>query len=255
MASVAMFEIGNSLREARLREQLDFPAIEQGTKIRAKYLRALEDERFEMLPAHTYIKGFLRTYADFLGLDGGLYVDEYNSRFVAGDEDQPPLRTRRVPMPRSGRRRRFESGVVLLALTAIVLVTALVIVAWKFGGVGGESVPGLQPAAVTPEVQQAGPNTIAAPSSRPGRAALSVRSVKGDSWMEVRAGSGTGRLLYGGTLERGQSQRFVQKKIYVAFGNPENVSVKVNGLQMQLPATSTAFLVTPEGLSTADTAA
>ena len=255
MASVAMFEIGNSLREARLRQQLDFPAVEQGTKIRGKYLRALEDERFELLPGHAYIKGFLRTYADFLGLDGGLYVDEYNSRFVAGDEDQPPLRTRRVPMPRSGRRRRFESGVVLLALTAIVLVTALVIVAWKFGGAGGESVQGLQTAAVTPAVQQAGPKTIAAPSSKPGRAALVVGAVKGDSWMEVRAGSGTGRLIYGGTLERGQSQRFVQKKIYVAFGNPENVSVKVNGLQMRLPATSAAFLVTPEGLSTADTAA
>ena len=255
MASVAMFEIGNSLREARLREQLDFPAIEQGTKIRAKYLRALEDERFELLPAHTYIKGFLRTYADFLGLDGGLYVDEYNSRFVVGDEDQPSLHTRRVPPPRNGRRRRLESGVVLLALTAIVLVTSLVIVAWKFGGVGGESVPGLQQAAVTPAVQQAGPKTIAAPSTKPGRAALVVSAVKGDSWMEVRAGSGTGRLIYGGTLERGQSQRFVQKKIYVAFGNPENVSVKVNGLQMRLPATSAAFLVTPEGLSTADTAA
>ena len=49
-----MFEIGNSLREARLRQHLDFPAVEQGTKIRAKYLRALEDERFELLPAHAY---------------------------------------------------------------------------------------------------------------------------------------------------------------------------------------------------------
>ncbi len=256
MASVAMFEIGNSLREARLRQQLDFPAVEQGTKIRGKYLRALEDEHFEVLPGHAYIKGFLRTYADFLGLDGGLYVDEYNSRFVVGDADQPSLHTRRVPPPRSGRRRRLASGVVLLALTAIVLVTALVIVAWKFGGAaGGESVQGLQPAAVTPAVQQTGPKTIAAPSSRPGRAALVVSAVKGDSWMEVRAESGTGRLLYGGTLERGQSQRFVQKTIYVAFGNPENVNVKVNGLQMRLPATSAAFLVTPQGLSTADTAA
>ena len=248
-----MFEIGNSLREARLRQSLDFPAVEQGTKIRAKYLRALEDERFELLPAHAYITGFMRTYAEFLGLDGGLYVDEYKSRFIVGDEDQPSLRARRVPPSRGGRRHRFESGVALLALTAIVLVTALVIAAWKFGGSGGESVPGLKPAAGTPAQQ--GPKTIAAPSNKPGRAALVVRAVKGDSWMEVRAGAGTGKLLYGGTLERGQSQRFVQKKIYVAFGNPENVSVTVNGLKMRLPVTSTAFLVTPEGLSTADTAA
>jgi cytoskeleton protein RodZ len=70
-----VFEIGSSLREARIRQGIDFPALEQGTKIRAKYLRALEDERFELLPAHTYVKGFLRSYADFLGLDGNLYVD------------------------------------------------------------------------------------------------------------------------------------------------------------------------------------
>ena len=81
-----MFEIGNSLREARVRQGLEFPEVEQATKIRGKYLRALEDEQFDAAPvAQTYVKGFLRTYADYLGLDGQLYVDEYNSRFVAGE--------------------------------------------------------------------------------------------------------------------------------------------------------------------------
>ena len=84
-----MFEIGNSLREARLRRHIEFADAEHGTKIRGKYLRALEDERFELLPSHTYIKGFLRSYAEYLGLDGQLYVDEYNSRFVVGEEDGP----------------------------------------------------------------------------------------------------------------------------------------------------------------------
>ena len=50
-----MFEIGNSLREARLRRHIEFADAEHGTKIRGKYLRALEDERFELLPSHTYI--------------------------------------------------------------------------------------------------------------------------------------------------------------------------------------------------------
>ena len=81
-----MFEIGNSLREARTRKGLDFPELEEGTKIRAKYLRALEDEAFETLPSATYVKGFLRTYAEYLGLDGQLYVDEYNVRYGSGDE-------------------------------------------------------------------------------------------------------------------------------------------------------------------------
>ena len=128
-----MFEIGNSLREARLRRHIEFSDAEHGTKIRGKYLRALEDERFELLPSHTYIKGFLRSYAEYLGLDGQLYVDEYNSRFVIGEEDTPVRSPRRVPAARSRRADRRESNIVLLALTAIGLVTALVIVAWRFG--------------------------------------------------------------------------------------------------------------------------
>jgi len=133
-----VFEIGNSLRDARTRKGLDFPELEQGTKIRAKYLRALEDEAFETLPSATYVKGFLRTYADYLGLDGQLYVDEYNVRYGSGDE----VLERRVRGSSSSRRthvrrrRRLESKLVWLTLLAIAAVTALVIAAWRYGGSG-----------------------------------------------------------------------------------------------------------------------
>src|SRR3954453_9598816 len=119
-----MFEIGNSLRDARLRKELDFPELEQGTKIRAKYLRALEDETFDQLPGPTYVKGFLRTYADYLGLDGQLYVDEYNVRYGMGDEAlerrvRSPLM---APPPRPRKpRRRLQLSVVWFALFGIAL--------------------------------------------------------------------------------------------------------------------------------------
>src|ERR671935_2663639 len=96
-----MFEIGSSLREARLRQGLDLPAVEQATKIRGKYLQALEDEQFDVLPAQTYVKGFLRTYAEYLGLDGQLYVDEFSSRFAIG-EDESHSRPRRSAPPSRG---------------------------------------------------------------------------------------------------------------------------------------------------------
>ena len=124
-----------------MRQSLDFNEMEFRTKVRAKYLRALEEERFDQLPAHTYIKGFLRTYADALGMDGQLYVDEYNSRYVAGEDDHP-LRTRRVPQQRRRRGRR-ESRLVVVAVTAIIIVTALVIAAWKFGGPTDPKVQGV----------------------------------------------------------------------------------------------------------------
>src|ERR1700745_1949300 len=125
-----MFEIGNSLREARERQGLDYPQVELATKIRAKYIRALEEEEFEILPSGTYIKGFMRSYADFLGLDGQLYVDEYNSRHVADGYYEEPVQRR----PRVYRDRSIERKVVLLALAGIAAVTALVIAAWNFGG-------------------------------------------------------------------------------------------------------------------------
>ena len=65
-----MFEIGSSLREARARRKLSYDQVEAETKVRAKYIRALEDEEFDVLPSGTYVKGFLRTYAEYLGLDG-----------------------------------------------------------------------------------------------------------------------------------------------------------------------------------------
>ena len=115
-----MFEIGNSLREARVRQGLEYPQVELATKIRAKYIRALEDEQFAVLPAQPYVKGFLRTYADFLGLDGQLYVDEYNSRFIVDRPEETPLR--RVS-PRARRERGVERKVVLLALAGIAALT------------------------------------------------------------------------------------------------------------------------------------
>jgi cytoskeleton protein RodZ len=234
-----MFEIGSSLREARTRQELDFPELEQRTKIRGKYLRALEDEQFDVLPAHTYVKGFLRAYADSLGLDGQLYVDEYNSRFVVGEEDSP-VYSRSAPRQVGRRRRqeRRESHVVAIALVAVALVTALVIAAWKFGGPDPQRVSGLNPAGTrTPS---------AANVSR--RATVEIRAVRGASFMEVHAISRSGRQLYRGTLLRGDVQRFPKlRSVYISLGSPANVVVKLNGNRVRLPAGGEA-IVTPNGV-------
>jgi cytoskeletal protein RodZ len=224
-----VFEIGNSLREARLRQQVDFPEAEHGTKIRGKYLRALEEERFDVLPSHTYVKGFLRSYAEYLGLDGQLYVDEYNTRFVSGDEELP-LRTRRVSAARRRRTERRESNVVLLALISIGLVTALVIAAWRFGGAEPQAVQGLQPTKTTAR------KTPAATPLPSGTARLEVIATRGDSYVIARRGGAIGRVEYSGTIEKGQRQRFESKVLWLQVRSPRNVLVRLNGNRVQLPA-------------------
>lgn len=239
-----MFEIGSSLREARIRKGLDFPALEQSTKVRAKYLRALEDERFDLLPAHTYVKGFLRAYADELGLDGQIYVDEYNSRHVVADEETP-VPVRRIPAARRRRRERREAGAVLLALTAIGVVTALVIVAWRFGGPEESRVPGLGGGGTTTRNAATVPRT-------PAQARITLWAARGDTGLEVRTGSPRGDVVYSGTLEQGQTQRFTGARLAVRIGRPQAVQVSVNGERAVLTPRWGTYLVTPNGLLRVD---
>lgn len=229
-----MFEIGNSLREARLRQHLDFPEAEHGTKIRGKYLRALEEERFEVLPSHTYVKGFLRSYADYLGLDGQLYVDEYNSRFVGGEDDMP-MRARRVPAARGRRRERRESNIVLLALLAIALVTALVIAAWRYGGSDTQAVPGLSTSTSTRTTTRPAPTPTPVQTVPNGKATLELIARTGDSFVVVRRGGADGPVEYSGTIEQGQRQRFTGPVFWFQVRTPKHVLTRLNGNRVELP--------------------
>jgi hypothetical protein len=234
-----MFEIGTSLREARLRQSLDFPEIEQGTKIRAKYLRALEDEQFDVLPAQTYVKGFLRSYAEYLGLDGQLYVDEYNSRFVVGEEEQPS-RPRRSAAPSRGV--QVQSRVVLLTLLGIAMVTALVIVAWTRGDPEKETPVGLG----NEQTRTVATPKPAAPSKT---VRLRVTATRGDCWLQVHRGSATGVILYQGTLEYGQPQVFTGKRLWITLDRPENLTMVLNGRTRTLPVGGPkTLIVTPRGI-------
>ena len=244
-----MFEIGNSLREARLRRHIEFADAEHGTKIRGKYLRALEDERFELLPSHTYIKGFLRSYADYLGLDGQLYVDEYNSRFVVGEEEAP-VRARRVPAARARRRDRRESSIVVFALAAIA----------ARDGARDRRVALRQPRGRA----RARPEDVDRPQQRPavqapqaaGTARLELRATRGDSYLLVKKSSALGKILYQGTLERGQKQRFDGQVLWVRLESPQNVLVRRNGNRVRLPAAVKAqgVFVTAKKIFAADAA-
>jgi hypothetical protein len=228
-----MFEIGNSLREARLRRELDFPELEQGTKIRAKYLRALEDENFDQLPEPTYVKGFLRAYADYLGLDGQLYVDEFNVRYSSGDE-MLERRVRGTTPPRRQRRRqrRLESNVVWFALIGIAVVTALVIAAWRYGGGGNEALPLSRPASVAP--------------ARVG--GLLVKAVKGNTLLIVRARSEAGKQRWNGTLSKGDTLRFdATRGLWVYLGSPENVQMHLNGRAVVVGGSKPRSLIVTSG--------
>jgi len=137
-----MADIGATLREARMRQRIDITDMEVETKIRAKYLRALENEEWDALPGPAYVKSFLRTYADALDLDGRRMVEEYKVRHERpSDADLHPIR----PTGTRDRRRRERRGVPRWALIGVVL-------AGIFGALfalGQSADDGDDPAAVT----------------------------------------------------------------------------------------------------------
>jgi cytoskeletal protein RodZ len=249
-----VFEIGNSLREARLRQNLDFGSVEAGTKIRSKYLQALEAERFEVLPGETYVKGFLRTYAEFLGLDGQLYVDEFNSRFASAEE---PLVAATPTRPRRDLHRVGDSNFVVVALAAIVAVTILVVVAFGFGNSDPSSDPSINPNRPTTSAPETSPTTTEAKKTRkPRLARLVLTAVQGDCWLAVRAGGAQGEQIYTGTLEQGQRLPVTRKRIWIQLGQPAALKVVLNGFRVaDFPSDSGAIVVvTASGIRRAGTA-
>ncbi len=211
-----MFEIGNSLREARVRRGIEFAQAEQATKIRGKYLRALEEERFDQLPAETYVKGFLRIYANYLGLDGQLYVDEFNSRFVAGDE----LFSRRPPTRRHSRNRRLETNVVLFALAAIAIVTLVVISAWRWTG-ADDSAPRTRAPVPAQNAKKAAPY-------------LTIKAVRGSAYVAVHRGGASGPVVFQGTIAKGTTEPFNGKHFWLNVSAPENLVIKVGGERVRV---------------------
>ena len=219
-----MFDLGSSLRDARERRRLTFADMEQVTKVRAKYLRALEEDDFATLPGATYVKGFLRAYAEALGLDGQLYVDEYNSRFVTGDEETF-IRPQRMTPPREVR--WVERHAIVLVLAVIAVITVVVIGAWRFAPGGGSSqAPSGAASARRPAASRAAP------------LARLVLRAHGTTWIEVHNASPAGRLLFQGTLQRGETQRFTAARIWLNVGTPAKLTATVNGHAVALPGQS-----------------
>src|ERR1700737_2373195 len=121
-----MTDIGSTLREARMRARIDISEVEARTKIRAKYLRAIENEEWDLLPGQVYVKSFLRTYGDFLGVDSRMLIEEFKRRYERPTDSD----VRRItPLGRERERPRGPRlpswapiGLVLVALVVVLYI-------------------------------------------------------------------------------------------------------------------------------------
>jgi cytoskeleton protein RodZ len=231
-----MADIGTTLREARIRARIDISEVEARTKIRAKYLRAIENEEWDLLPGPVYVKSFLRTYGEFLGLDSRQLVDEFKRRYERPtDQELRPISARRLERERRPRRRPR-----LGPLGAVVLVLAAVVAAlFLIGSLGPKSTPttpSTPTVATAPHSTTTGTtNAAAAPPTHPVHhhppkpTSVSLKLVPtGTVYVCVEDGTGK-KLIPGVEFAAGQTiPTQTAKKLLITLGN-DAVQMKVDG--------------------------
>jgi hypothetical protein len=216
-------DIGASLREARMRAMIDVSEIEAQTKIRAKYLRALENEEWDLLPGPTYVKSFLRTYAEALDLDAKLLVDEYKLRHerLSDVELQP------INAAAPGRERRRQTPILPPWFFIAVIFVGLIFALYLLGTTGDDpDESAVTPTTTTRTSAERPPAPAAAQEpARPSRVALRIEAT-GEVYVCLKAGDRT--LVDGQTLQAGQrTPTFRSRRFRLTLGN-NAVRLRIN---------------------------
>jgi hypothetical protein len=239
--------VGAKLAGARGRRGLDLDRVEADTKIRVRYLRAIEEEEWDALPGDAYARAFLRTYAGYLGLDAEQLVEEQRRRHGA------PRPGEKLPQvdPRPPRRPRRDLGVrVSPRLLAAVVSVALVVVLVAIGLLGGGGSGGDRGSAGGKRAgrSQSGHSKAAhAPSRRSQESGHTLRLVADAEVWVCLLGDGGEALVDGRILSPGAAEGpFRSGSFTFSLGNGE-VTMTVDGKQAQIPPTSS-----PVGYSVTD---
>jgi cytoskeleton protein RodZ len=257
-----MAEIGATLREARMRARIDVSEIEAQTKIRAKYLRALENEEWDLLPGPTFVKSFLRTYGNALGLDGKALVEEYKLQYEQPGDGPEPIQQAPVSASRRGRPRasggmhRGSAGTAapdtgpsrayLATIAAVGVVIVLLVYALLTGG-GSHTGTASTPAKSAGGARARRPRT----TPRAGAASAALASLKFEPSAEVYICLiGDGRQRIPGVILTPASPELTYhaRRFMLTLGN-NHVTLIVNGRPQSVPPSATAigYAITPTG--------
>lgn len=215
-------KIGESLRAERENRGLTLFDVEEKTKIRVKYLQALEEENFEEIPGEAYRLGFLRNYARFLGLDPEHILDLYKTQIDESDSSEPVIEKTAAVEPKSAP----VSGRTVLgfAIIAVIIFTG----AFFFFSSRGENPPIQEqdpPALEENEHEQTEPEQ---PDQAPQLDTITLDIVgKQQCWAEVNV---DGSVEFSGHIYPGDTKTFeADESIQIRLGNAGGVDLIYNG--------------------------
>jgi cytoskeletal protein RodZ len=238
-------DVGDMLREARERRGLELDDVERVTKIRVRHLRAMEEDRWDLLPGSAYARGFLRTYATCVGLDSAALMHEYRRRHEPPDEGYPDDEPLLLKAPGSGRPRLAPIGVILAGLVAVALGIVVVL-----GLTGGSPTINRHGGAGPGAGAQAQPKTTSTAGSSPHPSAVSLRlRSTGSVWVCLVDDRGR-PLVNGLTLAAGEARGpFRARAFKLTLGNGA-VQMDVDGNPVGIPqlAEPLGYQVTTQGV-------
>jgi cytoskeletal protein RodZ len=239
---------GDELKRHRLLREVSLESIASATKISVRHLQALERGDLQRLPAPVFTRGFIRAYADFLGLDPEEMVNAYLSEFGSSGRAQTSgtePRASRVP----------SRGLLILAAVAAAVAALIAAGIWRrahrprpapvrsaalppvslsphirvvpgVSETAAPSPPTTAADAALPPVPAAPSPSAGAPTAPAGSLSLSIR-VDANCWGEI---FGDDRKLFSGTFRRGDERTFEARKTFrLTFGNAGAVRASLNG--------------------------
>jgi transcriptional regulator with XRE-family HTH domain len=204
-------ELGSSLRLSREAQGLTLADAEKATRVRSRYLSALEEGRLDQLPGGSYPRVFLRDYAAYLGLDPSLLLEKL-------PEPEPEISPQPVESPiRPLPWRGVLAAMLLLGCVAVGVV-------WALASHGPRAVPAAQAAPPAPRIAPKAAVRPAAP------AVATLVAARGDCWVRVTRG---GRVVWIGILRQGRTLRLgVSRRLVVRLGAPWNVDARLAGRRL-----------------------
>ena len=226
-----------------MRDRIDISEVEEQTKIRAKYLRAIENEEWDLLPGSVYAKSFLRTYGDYLGLDSRMLLDEFKRRYERPSEhDVRPMGSIAARDRERRERRERRSRPRMPSWVPIAVVVVLILVA--LGIVGSLNSSSTSTTAHKPS-HHGHPRAVAkkpttpVPVAAPTTATLQMTPTA-PVYVCLVDGSGT-KLINEQTFTPGQTIPTEKSpKLLLTLGNA-SVQMKVNGKPVPVTPSPTAI--------------
>ncbi|MEK7397249.1 MAG: helix-turn-helix domain-containing protein [Candidatus Poribacteria bacterium] len=126
-----MASIGEQLKQIREDKNISLEEVANATKISKRYLQAIEEGNYSLIPGQTYVIGIIRNYARYLGLDPKPIIEQYSKLILPDDYDIKPVAMTRNQ--KNNQRRVARKRVGILVIVIVFLILCLAGLVWWYG--------------------------------------------------------------------------------------------------------------------------